>query len=145
MNDGREPRRESNQERLREAFWPAITDPETARRATMYGVWAAGATIAVMLIRMATGSYALAADFGIEGLLIEIVAFAACGAGIWLTASRVAAIGGLALFLVQKVMQFDAGVTPNFGTVLIWLGIVLLWLTAIRGTFRLHRMNRAGD
>jgi hypothetical protein len=142
VSEEEKPRRETNQERLREAFWPEITDAASARRAALYGVWAAAITILVTVFRVVFGSYALPADFGVQGLVIESLAFAACGAGIWLTGSRVAACGGLILFLAQKYLQFAGGVTPNFGTVLIWLGIAVLWLTAIRGTFRLHALQR---
>lgn len=115
--------------RLRAAFWPEMTTPAAA----MQGVWASAFICAV------TG---LATAFGLGDLneyaLIDVALFAAIGIGIW-KHSRTAAVAGLVLYVLERVVQMAEGVPA--GALVVAFVFVLCYANAVRGTFAWHRMK----
>ena len=122
------------------AWWPAIHDSASARTTAKHGLWAAffcaGAT-AVLVILAKEGVSIPFAGFG-SGALLDGAIMAFIGIGI-LNMSRVAAIGGLVLYIAEQIYTLS-----NIHSVLglpipIVVVIVVCFLNGIRGTFAFQK------
>ena len=113
---------------------PSISDEQSARKASRQGVWACGfvtlsTTLLVVLSHLGWSPHQVSL-----WALLDAVIFAGVGWGIY-RVSRVAAIGGLLLFVLEKVsLWIDNGIPPNA----LSLAVVLAFINAIRGTVAFH-------
>ena len=122
-------------ERVKKGWWPAIPDPETAKKVAKNGAWAAFfctvATMGMVLIKAATSTaYLDAALFAVLGLVI-------------LRMSRAAAVTATLLFVVERV---NAGIVHNLHAAVgpVAIAVFFGFLNGIRGTFAFHRMKVRG-
>ncbi len=115
-------------------LWPQLDDLETARSASRQGMWAA-AIVAVLT--------ALFAAFGVLGTnasaFFDAVLFAVIGIGIY-RISRVAAVAGLLLFILERAVIF-AQTRQTGGVVAIF--ILLAFGNGARGAFAYRRLLKA--
>jgi hypothetical protein len=121
-------------------FWPSVATIEAAKKASMYGVVAAGfsATLTILLATWALGANKKA--FGFVGALayIDGVIFAAIAYGIY-REKRWVAVFGLFFFLFEKATQFaETGKLQGA-----WMAIILVlcYIDAIRGLFSLRKLR----
>jgi hypothetical protein len=121
-------------------FWPEINDTASAKKAAMQGCWSS------LIIAVITGAIAIAAHYGyafILGIdiyaLIDAALFLIIAVGIW-KMSRVAAIAGLILFIIERGLSIaEGGGTSN---VIILIFFLLMFINGIRGTFKYHQLQR---
>ncbi|HJS51053.1 MAG TPA: hypothetical protein VJ781_04065 [Pyrinomonadaceae bacterium] len=123
-------------------YWPTIVDLPGAIAASNKGVWAAGIVAAITFI-VATMSLLLGQAVGgfdpwsyIDAVLFGLIA--------WGTyrRSRICAVTGLVLFIIEKAFQLVA-----FGLGILGLGVagffVVLFVIGVKGTFAFHRLRSA--
>lgn len=124
-------------------WWPDVSTLEAARQARMYGVWAAAITalLTSLLAAWSLGAGKEAFGFVDAWAFLDAAMFAAIGFGIY-KGSRFAALAGLILFVAEKILQ--VAMTGKLGGFIMAFLFVLLYITAVRATFALHRLRAAG-
>jgi len=122
-------------------IWPAVDTEQAAKKLLRYGVGAAlfsavvTALVAAWAFRANTRAFNyIGADAYLDAALFLAVAF-----GIY-KGSRIAAVGGLLLFVAEKAYQFEQTGTLRGA----WMALFLIvcYLYAIRGAFALHRLRQ---
>lgn len=122
-------------------FWPRITDLQSASAASDLGFWAAVAVAALTAvfatIAIVAGTDILALDAWayVDAVLFALIAWRIK------RRSRVFAVAGLCLFIVEKVVQFSQPEIPSSGAVMAVL-FLLFFVGGVRGTFAFHRFSR---
>jgi hypothetical protein len=118
-------------------WWPDVSTPEQAKAAAM------GGSVVALIVAVVTGAVTLYATFRgpFLGLtpwsFLDVFFFALIAFGIR-RLSRVAAVAGLVLYLIEQVVQWT---TSGFHNPFV-MGIFTLYLIhAVRGTFSYHRMR----
>ena len=124
------------------AFWPSVNTPEEARQACRNGAWVA------LVVAFVTGGLALlslagvsfVANVGVDGWsLVDAALFVALAWGLF-RCSRVAAVGALAFYLVERALALAGG---QFGGIPMVVVFTLVFVGAARGAFAHHRLQRA--
>ena len=122
-------------------FWPRTDNQEMAKRASVIGartLWIVGA------LSLMFGIYSTAdsATFILKDLILMLLAVGSIGAAVFVyRLSRIAAILGLVLFVVHRIVfiVLDAGEdNVDYTGIIIALVIALLMLHGVRGTFAFH-------
>src|SRR5215813_8041762 len=93
--------------KLQETWWPSIQDEQTARKVARQAFWAA---IVVVVITSAFAALALAGTTlgGISATaFVDAAIFGLVAIGIW-RMSRTAAVAGLVVFSLEKVLMFQS-------------------------------------
>ena len=121
-------------------WWPATDTLEHAQSTSRYGMWAAG-FVAVVTAIVAT--IALVSGSAIAGIdawaYLDAVLFAAITFGIY-KLSRVAAVAGLVLYVLESLYAMAQLAGPRSGIVLRII-ITLAFVHAVRGTFAYRRLS----
>jgi len=112
-------------------LWPEVEDLETARSASRQGMWAAVIVAVLTAIVAAFGFLGADASAFIDAVLFGLIAF-----GIY-RVSRVAAVAGLLLFVLERVMMF-AQTRQTGGFVSLFL--LLAFVHGVRGAFAYRRL-----
>jgi hypothetical protein len=116
-------------------IWPKIYNRTTAMAAAKEGAWAA------FLIAGITGAVALLSVFGLSALASPwslVDAAVAAFLGIMMRRmSRLAAVAMLVLFFGSRVYAMAQGISS--GTGVMSVALLLLFVSAVRGTFAYHR------
>jgi hypothetical protein len=141
-NTGGAVRKKSAVEHFKQLWWPALDSLKAARKATMMGVYAAGITIVLTLLVLFIAPAYLGSD-AIFTVVVGIVIYGAIGIFIWQN-SRIAAVLGLAVFVLDKLVQLSQGGGVNGGSIVIMLAIGAMYASSIRGTFARRRLLAAG-
>ena len=131
---------------LRDQWWPAIRDRESARKAAIQGF--AGALLQVLIsVGFAAWAASKQSLFGVNPTTFMIAAaiFAAIAIGIFRLA-RTAAVAGLVLFLPTQIwsLLFDRSTTDFVRTFILTILFGLLFVNGVRGTFA-YRRFMVGD
>ncbi len=114
-------------------LWPDVSDPESARSASRQGMWAA------VVVAVVTGVFAAAGALGLNAYaFIDVVMFLAIAWGIH-RVSRVAAVAGLVLFVVERVAIFAQ--TRQTGGLLA-IALLLAFGNGARGAIAFQRLRR---
>lgn len=142
QNTGSTVRKKSAMETFKQQWWPTLDTLNGARKATMMGVYAAGVTIALTLLVLFIAPQYLGAD-AIFTVVIGVAIYGAIGFFIWRN-SRIAAVLGLVVFVLDKLVQLSQGGIGNAGSVVIMVAIVAMYANAVRGTFARRRLIAAG-
>jgi hypothetical protein len=121
-------------------YWPAVDDVRGAKAASDQGFWGAvvvaGFTALVATISLITRS----SVGGIDALAyIDAIIFGVIAFGIR-RRSRIAAVAGLSLFIVEKLFQLAQGEFNIFTTFMTGL-LLVLFISGIRGNFAFHRLS----
>jgi hypothetical protein len=114
-------------------IFPEIVDVLTAKRAAWQGA------IAALLFSCATTYYVFfTKDFEMgKWTLIDVVLFLLIAWGIY-KMSRVAAISGLALYIIERIGMF---INYDVSGVVITTILIIMYVNAIRGTFAFHKFK----
>jgi hypothetical protein len=122
-------------------FWPNTGSIEGARAAARQGVWAAS-FVAVVTFGFAIYSRFAAAILNIDiWALVDVFLFCIIAVGIW-RVSRIAAVSGLMLYVLERVWMFQTnGQIGGFVAII----IVIMFVNSIRGTFAYHRQSSPED
>lgn len=122
-------------------IWPAVDTEQSAKKLLRYGVGAAlfTAVVTALVAAWALGANKKAFNFIGAGAYLDVALFLAIAFGIY-KGSRIAAVGGLLLFVAEKAYQFEQ--TGRLQGA--WMAVVLLvcYACAIRGAFALHRLRQ---
>jgi len=126
-------------------WFPSIDSLSSAKSAARQGFWAA-----LFVAGMST-IFALAASAGSlpeplnqvidESIWIDVVIFVVVAWGIYCM-SRVAAIAGLALYVLGRIYIWSTLPPNSFWQILLALSITLTFVNAVRGTFSYHALLR---
>ena len=122
-------------------FWPSITNPTEAAAASAQGYVAAlivaGITAVIAAIAVGTGSdiASINAWSFVDSLLLGIIAWRIK------KGSRVFALAGLALFIVEKVYQFSDPGGRSVGAIMA-VFLLLFFISGVRGNFALHKFKQ---
>ena len=126
---------------LRFGLWPVIDGVQAARWAVKQGLFAA------VFCSCATVVFAVWAHYSAEvaettGLnllaLLDAAIFAAIAVGMYFN-SRLAAVAGLLLYVVERVGMWRVTKASNLVLIVI---LTLCYVAGVRGTFALHRFRR---
>ena len=124
--------------RIRRWIWPSLCDLRTARDAARLGTWAAGA-VALIAALSATANLLTTTPYQVDAwAYLDALQFVAIAFAIH-KMSRTAAIGGLLIYLLQRVATWIA-VGP--GNVILAAAIILAFVSSVRGTFVYHRLAK---
>lgn len=121
-------------------YWPTIVDRQGAIEASNKGVWAS-LFISVVTFILATASLIFSESFGGYDAwsLIDAAIYGLIAWGIH-RRSRICAVAGPVLFVVDKVVQHAA-----FGLGMLGIAVagffVALFIVGIKGTFEYHRFK----
>jgi hypothetical protein len=124
--------------KLRAFLWPRIADLTTAGRASQQGLIAALFMAAITVVSSSVATWGPEALRGRVWHIADVVLWLAIAAALY-NKSRSAAIVGLALFVVERGIEFSHSVRP-LGIVLA-LFFLFFFMTAVRGTFRYHELG----
>src|SRR5690606_8947263 len=114
-----------------------------ARKAMMLGVYACAFVIALTLVALLLAPEMLGGSEMVVFVIGALVVYAIVGFFIWRN-SRVAAIIGLALFALDKIVQFSSGaINGSAFSIFVALAILTMFINSIRGTFAQHRLKQA--
>jgi hypothetical protein len=124
-------------------LWPTITDTETARKATRQGFWVAIVITAltVVIAFLSTAVPQLQSTGFDLSILVDAAAFALVAWGIH-RLSRIAAVGGLCLYIFERIFMWA---TMGPGNPILPVLFTLTFINAVRGTFAFHRFNRISE
>ena len=142
QNAGGTVRKKSAMETFKQQWWPKLDTLKSARKATMLGVYAAGVTIVLTLLVLFIAPQYLGAD-AMFTVVVGVAIYGAIGFFIWRN-SRIAAVLGLVVFVLDKLVQLAQGGLGNAGSVVIIVAIVAMYANAVRGTFARRRLLAAG-
>jgi hypothetical protein len=121
---------------------PAVDDLKSAKKASMYGVWAAvfsAAATVLLFVFLVLASGGKAVDTSIAAVaLVDALIFSAVAIGIY-KESRLAAVAGLLFFVVEKIVQFS--MTGETSGIIVPVILTLCYASAIRGVYALHRLR----
>lgn len=121
-------------------FWPDVSDLDGAKEAARYGMWCAVfvacVTAFVVLLTIIFGLSIMGTK---PAALFDAILFAGIAFGLSKN-SRIAAVAGFVLFVIEKIYMLV--VTGNFLSVGVF-GIIigLGFLNSIRGTFAYWRLS----
>ncbi|MGH7493628.1 MAG: hypothetical protein ACREOO_14720 [bacterium] len=127
---------------MRNVFWPKVDTIEDAKAASRAGAWAA------IFVAAMTGVVAILAFAGIQIFgqvkievwsLIDSALFILIAWGLF-RYSRVAAVVGLLLYLVERIVMMASGLT---GGLIVSVIIILMFIGAVRGTIAYRRLTKA--
>lgn len=118
--------------RLRELCWPDVSDEVGARTAAQQASWVCFIVAGLTTILTLVGYLRAEA-------LLDAILFAAAGVGIR-RLSRVAAVAGLALYVLEQVYNLTAMKRPPGIVAII---VTFLLISAVRGSFAYHRLRRS--
>ena len=115
-------------------FWPPVVDEASARAVARQAMWAS---------LIVAGITAVVSQMQVLGLnnwaLVDVALFALIAYGIY-RMSRVSAILGLLLFIVERVLMFQtSGRTGG----LVALALLVAFIHGVRGTFGFHRLRQS--
>ena len=128
------------QSTLRERWWPEIRDRDTARKTAHQAFWAAIAVIVVTLV-FATVAVLGTSVAGITpAAFLDAAIFGVIAIGIW-RMSRVAAVAGLALFVLERLLMLPEN--HGTGSLIVGIAIALAFANGVRATFAYHRFQMA--
>jgi hypothetical protein len=125
-------------------LWPTVDTIESAKKASMYGFWAAAfsATITTLVATWALGAREKAFGFVDAWGYVDAVIFAAIAYGIY-KEKRFAVVFGLAFFLFEKAVQI-----ASTGTLVgAWMAIILTlcYVVSIRGIYALRKLRKINN
>ena len=121
--------------RWRRAYWPTISDQETARSAALQGF------VVALLVAVITAVLSVLGAFGVKlfgfgpSSLVDAAVFALVAVGIY-RMSRVAALAGLSLYVVERVYAWATLGRKNAVVAVIF---ALAFVNSVRGTFAYRR------
>lgn len=123
-------------------YWPEIKNIEQAVQASNMGVGAALFVVAVNALISTISAIQHTAILGVSAAgYIDASLSALAAWGIY-RKSRVAAIAGLCLFLVEKIYQFATQPNAALG-LLVAVALLALFISGVRGTLAYHRFKSA--
>src|SRR5258708_29794515 len=122
------------------SWWPDVSDLPSADKAIRYGFWAAVFVASVTAIVALLAIYFHRPILGIDGAgLVDAVLFAAIAFGID-RKSRTAAIGGLVLYLGERVYMLASG-SATSTTGIMTVMFTLYFVHGVRGTFAYRKLS----
>ena len=123
-----------------EFWWPDVSTVEHAEKAVRQGMWAAifVAGVTALIAAYAAGSGTKVGGFVDAWSFVDAVIFGAIAVGIY-RKSRFAAVAGLLMFVLEKLMQLQSGM--SVAGMFMAAVIALCFVAAVRGTYSLHRMR----
>ena len=125
---------------FRNRYWPQIADRETARRVARQAFWGA------VLVSGITAVFATLAAFGTSlagvgtSAFGDAALFGFIALGIW-RMSRVAAVSGLVLFVLERIWMWRDN--PRAGNIIVAVLFTVAFANGVRATFRYHRLLAA--
>jgi len=121
-------------------WWPDVSSAEFAEKAVRQGMWAAivVAGITALVAAYAAGSGTKVGGFVDAWSFVDAVIFGAIAIGIY-RKSRFAAVAGLIMFLLEKALQVQSGMSA--GAMFMAVVFALCFAHAVRGTYSLHRLR----
>ena len=130
-------------------LWPAVDTLEGAKFANRMGFWAAifcaSATLALAVLGVL--GVQLFREYGLDfdlWNLLDVYLYSLIAWGLW-RRSRIAAVGGLLLYVGGTIYQWIVRVRPPNGMEVVWAVIITLWFTSgVRGTFAYRRFGGLG-
>ena len=125
-------------------LWPDVSTRSAAKKAAGQGT---GAAVLVAVVTAAFATYSLVQSSSVLGFVdawayLDAFLFAAIAFGIH-KESRIAAVAGLVLFVIEKVYQVHVTGTLQGGVLAVIL--VVLFLSGIRGVFALHALPQEAE
>ena len=122
-------------------IWPAVDTEQSAKKLLRYGVAAAlfSAVVTALVVAWAVGANRKAFNYIGASAYVDVALFLAVAFGIY-KGSRIAAVGGLVLFVAEKVYQFEQ--TGTLRGAWMALALIICYVYAIRGAFALHRLRQ---
>jgi len=122
------------------SWWPDVSDLPSAQKAIRYGFWAAVFVASVTSIIALLAIYFHKPILGIDGGgLVDAILFAAIAFGID-RKSRAAAIGGLILYLTERLYMLATG-SATSTTGIMTVILTLCFVHGVRGTFAYRKLN----
>jgi hypothetical protein len=129
-----------------EWIWPAVDTPESARFAMRQGFWAAifvcGLTALLVFVSAMSSPADRLPQFA-PWALVDAAIFAAIAFGIW-KESRVAAVAGLGVYIIEQLHLLTLSTRRGAGSFFIVAALLCAFIGGIRGAFALHAMRTRG-
>jgi hypothetical protein len=139
----------STDSKLKQFFWMPINNKETARKAAMQGVWAAGF---VSVITAIVTTIAIANNGALANIMPQINAWSFLDAGIFAAIawgiykmSRVASVTGLVLYIAEQIVIRASNPKMAANGIFVVVLLVFAFVNALRGTFAYQKFQRISD
>lgn len=122
------------------SWWPDVSELTGAGKAISYGFGSAAFVASVTAVVALLAIYLRKPIFGIDGFgLFDAVLFAIIGFGVY-RKSRVAAVAGLVLYIVERFYMLASGsATGTAGVSTVF--VALYFVHGVRGTFAYRRLS----
>lgn len=122
---------------LKERWWPDITDRETARKVSRQAFWAAIVVVGITVVFATLAAFGTSVAGITPGALLDAAIFGFIAVGIW-NMSRVAAVAGLVLFGLERVLM--ARDNPRGGGLIVAIALLFAFANGVRATFAYHKL-----
>jgi hypothetical protein len=122
-------------------FWPDVSDLDGAHDATRYGMWCAILVSGVTVLFVMLWFLGLKLPLAAPSALLDAMLFAIIAYGLY-KHSRIAAVAGFTLFLIERIYAYMmTGSILGVGV----LGIIMLFgfFNGIRGAFAYQKLSAA--
>jgi len=129
-----------SQSTLRERWWPDIRDRETARKTARQAIWAAIFVVVVTLVFATLAAFGTSVAGISPAAFLDAAIFGIIAIGIW-RMSRVAAVAGLVLFVLERLLMFPEN--HSTGSLIVGIAIAIAFANGVRATFAYHRFQSA--
>ena len=129
-----------SQATLKEKWWPEIRDRETARKTARQAFWAAIVVIAVTLAFATLAALGTSVAGISPAAFVDAAIFGVIAIGIR-RMSRVAAVAGLVLFVLERLLMLPEN--HGMGSLIVGVAITLAFANGVRATFAYHRFAAA--
>jgi hypothetical protein len=126
--------------KLQETWWPSIQDQQTARKVARQAFWAAIVVAAITTVFAALAMAGTSLGGTTAGAFVDAAIFALVAIGIW-KMSRTAAVAGLAIFALEKILMFQSLQKP--GNLFVAIAILFGFANGVRATFAYHKLAAA--
>jgi hypothetical protein len=124
---------------VRERYWPAILDEETARKVARQAFWVAVAVAGLTVLFATLAAFGIPMIAGVDAwAFLDAALFSVIAFGIW-KMSRLAALAGLVLFVLERYWGFQGDV--GFGYLLVTIVFTLAFVNGVRATFKYHQVK----
>jgi len=122
-------------------IWPSITDPRSAAKAAKQGLWACAFCAGVTLMFLVLGTFSTVPRSFYTWSIIRFLFYVGIGWGIF-RMNRPAAMAGLVLFAVDRLLAWPKHELAISGFVVYTLFGTLMFLNSIRGISAYYKYQK---
>ena len=125
--------------KLKDTWWPDIHDTDTARRVARQAFWAAIVVVVLTVVLAGLAAFGTSVAGITPAAFVDAAMFGLVAVGIW-RMSRIAAVAGLVLFGIEKLLMVQ---TMKPGNLIVAVALLFAFANGVRATVAYHKLQSA--